>query len=797
VESTSRNNKSLGFEYDNNGKLIHANPPASGSTVSYDYDARSTLTQETDPDRGTSEYEFNSLGELIGFETANGDKDSIIYNHIGRDSLRIRDNGQTTYLYYTSGNGIGKLKEISSPAGYKKYSYDIYGNVIRECDSISTSEYFPYSYEYNEYGKLSKMTYPGGFAVKYEYSTGTGHLQYIKKADDNSIIWQCNSVNENGNITQYSLSVGSITVYKSFDNNGYLTQIQTDAGATTKQWFRYSFDATTGDLSWRRDSLRNITESFSYDVFDQLKWSKVTGQDSLKMNYDDIGNITFKSDVGTYYYNSTRIHAVDSISGSQYPGRQNIEYNFFNKPVYIADDEDSLNYIYNVLDDRIKATLYGTGGLVRTTWYAGLYEKTLENSITKHYYYINGPDGPIGLAIQNGSGTPELYYLCKDHLGSITGIMNSSGNLVEKYNYDAWGRRRNPDDWSYDSIPAVTYTHHGFTGHEHLDMFNLINMNGRVYDSEIARFVSPDPIIQDPYNILSYNRYAYCLNNPLKYTDPSGYSSKRLWEEELLRMESYGQNTQFFNNYPNNWSEYQSYFSRSHYGNTTYQYNWETGKYTDKLGRKVSYSEVFVNYIVPNSLITLSESVAQDYLRLLQESHITGSTSLIDPRSTLTAGPGGDLHSAPLRPFWTAVKQLWDLKIIGGSMPDNISLDLNLGSVLGIGESVTFSVNILTRGDAGFYLTRTEQLRGGAEVDWGLNINMGYYTGNPLDINKSSLLGPVRSVSGGWIYGGNISAGYSNNNFGRPSWINVGIGVGLTGGGSYGWGKTYGSWTKY
>jgi RHS repeat-associated protein len=161
--------------------------------------------------------------------------------------------------------------------------------------------------------------------------------------------------------------------------------------------------------------------------------------------------------------------------------------------------------------------------------------------------------------------------------------MESDGDLVEEYNYDPWGRRRNPSDWSYSNVATPTYTQRGFTGHEHLDMFNLINMNGRIYDSEIARFLSPDPIIQDPYNLLSYNRYSYCLNNPLKYTDPSGYSSRRLWEEDLLRMEAYGQGAQFFNNYPYSWSDYQSYILRSHYGNTAYQYNWETGVYTDKL----------------------------------------------------------------------------------------------------------------------------------------------------------------------------------------------------------------------
>jgi hypothetical protein len=152
-----------------------------------------------------------------------------------------------------------------------------------------------------------------------------------------------------------------------------------------------------------------------------------------------------------------------------------------------------------------------------------------------------------------------------------------------------------------------------------------------------------------------------------------------------------------------------------------------------------------------------------------------------------TDGPGKPFTGFSL----DAIKLLWDLKIIGRDFPDNISFDLNLGTVFGIGESVTFSINILTRGDAGISLTRTEQLRGGEEVDWGLNINFGYYTGNPLNINESTLLGPVRSVSGGWFYGGNISAGYKDRNFGRPSWINFGTGIGLTAGGSYGWGKTY------
>ncbi len=62
----------------------------------------------------------------------------------------------------------------------------------------------------------------------------------------------------------------------------------------------------------------------------------------------------------------------------------------------------------------------------------------------------------------------------------------------------------------------------GYTGHEMMPEFGLVNMNGRLYDPALGRFLSPDNYVQEPDNSQSFNRYSYCLNNPLKYTDPSG-----------------------------------------------------------------------------------------------------------------------------------------------------------------------------------------------------------------------------------------------------------------------------------
>jgi RHS repeat-associated protein len=119
-----------------------------------------------------------------------------------------------------------------------------------------------------------------------------------------------------------------------------------------------------------------------------------------------------------------------------------------------------------------------------------------------------------------------MYYVLKDHLGSITGLVSEDGTIPEEYSYDSWGRRRHPDTWKPFTTQELKnfkpIISRGYTGHEHLDIFGLINMNGRLYDPINGRMLSPDDNEIDDF-AQSYNRYSYCRNNPLRYTDPSGW----------------------------------------------------------------------------------------------------------------------------------------------------------------------------------------------------------------------------------------------------------------------------------
>ena len=144
-----------------------------------------------------------------------------------------------------------------------------------------------------------------------------------------------------------------------------------------------------------------------------------------------------------------------------------------------------------------------------------------ENNYKLHYFSTS--TGLFAIFAEDNTGT-QMHYIHKDHLGSFQSITNEDGELLEKLSFDPWGRRRNPDDWSFVNVPESFTFDRGYTGHEHLDVFNLINMNGRVYDPFVARFLSPDPFVQATNHTQSYNRYSYAMNNPLIYIDPSGYT---------------------------------------------------------------------------------------------------------------------------------------------------------------------------------------------------------------------------------------------------------------------------------
>jgi len=165
------------------------------------------------------------------------------------------------------------------------------------------------------------------------------------------------------------------------------------------------------------------------------------------------------------------------------------------------------------------------------------YEKETDSTgNVRELYYISGADGVVAV-LEKKNNQDYIFYIHKDYLGSYEVISNQNGTVKERYNFDPLGRRRNPSDWSYNNIAEAHFLDRGFTGHEHLDKFGLINMNGRVFDPLMAMFLSPDNFVQSPDLTQNLNRYTYCLNNPLKYVDPSGMTYFKLEGNDWVAFE--------------------------------------------------------------------------------------------------------------------------------------------------------------------------------------------------------------------------------------------------------------------
>ncbi len=130
------------------------------------------------------------------------------------------------------------------------------------------------------------------------------------------------------------------------------------------------------------------------------------------------------------------------------------------------------------------------------------------------YYYAGSQR--VAMRVQSDDGSNDLYYLLTDHLGSTSIVADAGGNMVAELRYSPWGTVRYqtgalPTDYTYTGQRSMT------------DAFGLMYYNARWYDPALGRFAQADTLIPGAGKPLAWDRYAYTINNPLRYSDPSGH----------------------------------------------------------------------------------------------------------------------------------------------------------------------------------------------------------------------------------------------------------------------------------
>ena len=549
IRTTDALNHSLTYQYDPFGNLTQTIDPA-GNTTTLSYDLRGRKTQMNDPDMGIWTYDYNALGELVRQTDAKAQITTIAYDQLGRMTQRSEPDLVSTWSYDTCAKGIGKLCQAAADNGYlRSQSYDNLGRPVSTTTTIDTAYAVASTYDAN--GRIATQTYPTGFSVQYLY-TALGYLKEVRNNDaSNTLYWRADTKDAEGHLQQQTYGNGIVTQQTYQAATGRPTALYAGAGNLVLN-LTYQYDSL-GNLTTRTDANQNLVETFLYDALNRLTSSGGASIGTKTYSYDAIGNLTSRSDVGSYTYGAVnnKPHAVIGIAGTvntsfTYDANGNLIagagrnefYTSYNMPLSIGNASLSLGFAYGPEHQRVRqvapnaTTIYlhpdNQGSL--------FYEKDLKaDGSIEHKHYINAGGQAIAVYTQKPGGN-TTRYLHRDHLGSIATVTDEAGTVVERFSYEPFGKRRFPNGASdpNNTIQGQT-TDRGYTGHEHLDELGLIHMNGRIYDPLIGRFMSADPQIQAPGNLQSYNRYSYVMNNPLIFTDPSGYSWWTKFRDKVLK----------------------------------------------------------------------------------------------------------------------------------------------------------------------------------------------------------------------------------------------------------------------
>ncbi len=455
-----------------------------GRATTKTYDGASRLLSSTVSDGTVVRYSYDVDGNLASKSVAGGDSDTYSYDPFGELVGAVNGTTRVSLGYDAAGELVSESSGGSQPTVTHTYRYDAAGRRI----STSGPE-GDVAYTFDSTGRLQALTdYHGGiFRFGYDRNGQLTSLRRPNGVDDTLAYTAGGKL-----VGRDASAAGGNQVGKAdytLDGNGQRVAATDLTGTST-----YSYSAVGQLLTATHPTGSNLpAESYSYDKsgnrlgagaqYDAAQ--QLQQDDAHAYSYDARGDVTTSTDRGTGATTSYAWDAEHRLRSVTLP------------------DGSTVRYAYDPLGRRVaqthgaETTRFGYDGQVATAEYDAA------NAITASY--LNAPTADAQLEVNRGGQT---YYPTVDGIGSITGLTDAGGSLVQRNAYQSFGTK---------TASGPDLDPYGFTGKRADALTGLYDYGLRQYDPSLGRFSSPDPLP-------STGLYSYVSNDPLDLTDPSGAS---------------------------------------------------------------------------------------------------------------------------------------------------------------------------------------------------------------------------------------------------------------------------------
>ena len=519
---------------------------ADGGKEGYEYTPAGQVSRTIDGNGNAVQYRYNSLGKIseridqLGFtETFRYDEEGNLSLHIDRDGRQLQRAcnvfGQPVYEKASDAEGkhtnistwhydsLGRVTRAVCDGKSYEYIYDAHGNLKEKRSNGKRLV----SYTHDRAGQITEIKDPAGVCTRYEYDI-LGRRSRIFNDDGLEVRYGYDALNR---ISRIHYGNGVETAY-TYDGDGNIRTLETKAGENVLLSFAYRYDgngnrtaktgtqATLGGITAGNNAL---DLSYAYDVRGQLLEERRNGT-SVCYAYDKAGNRIRKTDAQgeiRYLYNEKN----QLIAEESPADRKQFSYDRQGGIIEEKNLAGIRRFSYNSRHQQTRVETE-TGSVQENRYDAeGLRFELLENGRRTSFVYHDGEllqeEGreEQGTSYHLGAGMEafrrgqELSYYHRDEQLSTTFITGGHGDVLNSYQYDAFGI---PLDTTEQLNNRIRYT-----GQQYDDVTGQYYLRARYYNPVAGRFMQEDVYQGDGLNL-----YAYCGNNPVVYDDPSGYERK-------------------------------------------------------------------------------------------------------------------------------------------------------------------------------------------------------------------------------------------------------------------------------